>query len=160
MSTSEVSSEENNGLVVAPRSSASWECLPRRYLRSRLEVQSKLRTRIEKCVCVRRTLVGFALSSEQRSAVVCELCELRAYSVSYMGDGNYCRLAKTKFVLLFLTASVLVASRNAFNIWTKHHRDEEHAHPSDKLDFQDLIFLIILSASFGRFSSFYYIQLS
>lgn len=59
-STSGLSSEENNGPVVTPRSSASWECLPRRYLRSRLEVQSKLRTCVEKCVCVRRMLVGFA----------------------------------------------------------------------------------------------------
>jgi len=51
-STSEVASEENNELVVAPRSSASWKCLPRCYLRSRLEVQSKLRTRVGKYVCV------------------------------------------------------------------------------------------------------------
>jgi len=59
-STSEVASEENNELVVASRSSAFWKCLPRCYLRSRLEVQSKLRTRVGKYVCVRWMLVGFA----------------------------------------------------------------------------------------------------
>lgn len=57
------------------------------------------------------------LSSKQRSAVVCELCELQAYFVSYTGDGNYCRENKKKFVLLFLIANIPVASRNAFNVW-------------------------------------------
>jgi len=58
--------------VVASCSPASRECLPRRYLRSGLEVQSKLRTQVEKS-CVRLSLrrmlvVGFA--AKRRSAAV------------------------------------------------------------------------------------------
>jgi len=56
------------------------------------------------------------LSFEQRSAVVCELYELRASFVPCMSDGNYCRLAETKYGLLFLTANILVANRNTLNI--------------------------------------------
>jgi len=79
-------SEENNGSVVAP-SFASRECLPRRCLRSGLEVQSKLLAS-RKSVCSR---------PPRRSASKQSFASLRDYSVccARVGDGNYHRIART-----------------------------------------------------------------
>lgn len=101
----------------------AWECLSRRYLRSELEVQSKLQMYATRKVYLRpRNVHRIRRRASSAKLVARELRELISYRVRGRW-GNYCCLVKMKFVL-----SPSNSERTRRNIWAKKSiiiRDEE-----------------------------------